>query len=287
MNPRYSALALLACSLLPHPARADAAAGIEPNTVEFSLALGYGVLESPIVFEPELTFHALPSLVWYGERAYFDNGLFGYALAETKAQQWDLVLYPNEDGLLFNLNGGSALVILNVPLDPNSPVTVVERNERDISAMAGVRYSRIGETWRGHVELAGDVTGVHQGWELGSEIGFAEPQRLGPVWLDLFLGIRFKDADLVDYYYTPELGEISPLEGEFTLQGDELILIGPYNGETGWLAHVQLDVRWPLAERWAVRATVRYNQYSESIADSLLVTRDHFSAGFAGIEYRF
>ncbi len=261
--------------------------GIEANTLEVSLAVGYGHVNSPVEGESDLTFHVLPDIVWYGERAYFDNGLFGYALTESAHQQWDLVLYPNEDGLIFNLSGGTASLLINRPFDPAAPVVVIAPIERRISGMAGLRYNQQGETFSGYVELAGDVTGIHHGWELGTEFGLAEPLQWHSLLINAFVGIRFKDADLVDYYYTPQLGEITPPEGDQLLLNGEWVEVGPFEGERGWLAHLQLDIWLPLAEQWALRATVRQNHYSDSIADSVVIKQARFSAGFFGIEYRF
>jgi len=277
-------LALAACVASTVSASAE---GIEPNSVELSLGFGYGHFDSPIEGESDRDFYFLPDLVWYGERAYFDNGLFGYALSESKTQQWDLVLYPNEDGLIFNLSGSSVFILVNAPFDPDAPVTVVDTIDRRVSGMAGLRYSWQGETFSAYLEIAGDVTNVHNGWELGTEIGLGEPLRWQSLLINAFIGVRFKDTNLVDYYYTPQHGEIMPAEGLEILIGETWGTVGPYNGEDGWLAHWQIDVWWPLAEQWAIRATARENYYSDSIADSVIVKQRRFGAGFLGLEYRF
>jgi MipA family protein len=263
---------------------------ITSNSIELSLAVGIGRFESPVVYATTYEFHALPQLAWYGERAFFENGLFGYALQESVHEQWDLVLYPNADGLFFNLNGGNIipLVISPTPFPVPDRITVKEPPERDVSAMAGLRYSQQGEWLDWHLQLGADISGVHNGWELASQFACPRCLLLGPVQIGAELGITLKGAELVEYYYMPKTGEIDPIEGDQYLENGAIWrTVGPYHGEHGWLVHAQLHASWELTPQWALIATYREYWLSDALTDTPLLARDHFAAYFGGLQYRF
>ena len=280
----YFCLLLGAAAALP----AMAEDGIPANSVEFSLAVGYGRFESPISQESPLEFWLLPRLAWYGERTYFDNGLFGYALQESRQQQWDLVLYPNEDGIFFNLSGGRIPLAFTSPFPVEDHIVVVKTPERDISAMAGLRYGWRHDDWQGFVQAGADVSGVHNGSELSVELACSPCLTLGPVNVGFAAGLAWKSAELVDYYYPPRPGEIVPPEGDY--YNDEnlnLRRVGPFRSAHGWRGQLQFQALWPLDQRWALLLHYRHFWLSHAMTESPLLAQPDFGAGFAGMQYRF
>ncbi len=259
------------------------------------LGLGMGELQTPITQHRDRTFYLLPQLSWYGEKFYFENGLFGYALDEHREQQWDVVWYPNDDGLLYHLNAPLAPTIGIMPTPyPAYPdrISILQTPERDISTMLGLRFAQQLESFDWSAQLAHDVSHVHDGWELSMKWHRANFIEAGDLGIDGDAGIVIKSAELIDYYYTPVFGEIAPMEGELWQQCDdqfncELRRNGPYKGQTGFRLHASVAAHYTLTSQWTALLLYRHHFMSHQMSDTPLVTRAHYAAWFSGLQYRF
>ena len=262
---------------------------IAANSTSVSLAFGYGQFASPIAQHDRLEVYLLPQFAWYGERAYFDNGLLGFALQESPRFQADLVVYPGPDGLLFHLSRTTAPFLGGASTHPiEDHISVIKTPERRIAPMAGVRLAGSWAAGQWSVLAGHDVGAVHNGAEIA--LRWSQPA----LWqsdhwqLGGELGTTWKSAELVDYYYTPEYGEIMPAEGEDYLPDpDRWAKVGPYPGKHGFSSHAQLQLRYTVSAHWSLLIWHRQHWLSAALSDSPIVTRNQYGAGFAGIEYRF
>src|SRR5690606_271140 len=73
------ALALLLCC---GTAGAQTSATDDERSWSLGLALGHGQRDNPLINGESIAIHAVIDFSWYGERFFFDNGDFGYLLAE-------------------------------------------------------------------------------------------------------------------------------------------------------------------------------------------------------------
>lgn len=264
------------------------------DEISYRVGVGVGEIETPIALHDDRRLHLLPQLAWYGERVYFDNGLIGFALSEHKQRQWDWVAYLNDDGLLYRLSNELTPLITIQPIPyPGIPnrITLLKRPERHLSTMMGLRFAQQTERAEFSVQAGADVSDVHHGWEIqlrGSH-ALIRDDDLWQVTLDL--GATLKSGSLIDYYYTPEFGEISPVEGEPWQTCSETPLRcetqdnGPYQPNAGWRTHLGVHLNYRLSEHWSLAAHYRHYQLSSEFTQSPIVTRDHYAAWFAGFVY--
>jgi len=249
---------------------------ISVNSWRFSLTLGYGVIDSPVALHENFDFYALPSISWYGERFYFENGLAGFSLYENTRQQFDIVLYPGFEGVLFNLSHANALSILTpVPYGTNE-VFILELADRDLAWMGGLRYAY---RWQGiewALSLATDASDVHDGWE--SALSFQHFDAIkGEQWhLGYMLRASYKNQSIVDYYYG--------------FQADDLY-VPPLNAtpeaRAGFLYEAQFNAEYRLSSHWSLKALYRYSEYDQHISASPILETAKMQTWFAGVGYNF
>lgn len=265
------------------------------NAFSGSVGVGYGELETPIALHDKARTNLLPQLSWYGEKFYFENGLLGFALNEHVTSQWDLIAYPNDDGMLYRLNSALAPTLSISPTPfPVYPreITVLEAPERHLSTMAGLRYAQQFEQFDWSAQLGFDVSNVHHGWEFSVRLNLPTIYQHENLTVAMDGGLTIKSAKLVDYYYTPRFGEIAPMEGEIYGSCDmngtcNFSVNGPYEGYTGYRTHISLKANYELNAQWSLGLLYRHFFLSHAMTESPIVTTTHYAAWFSGLFYRF
>ncbi len=200
----------------------------------------------------------------------------------------------NDDGLLYHLNNELAASVFVVPTPfPTYPnqIYVLERPERDLSTMFGFRFSAQNEIVNWSVQAGSDVSDVHHGWEIHLRFDRTLWQHNERWSLNADLGVSLKSGSLVDYYYTPQDGEIAPQEGgdwqdcnaDFTQC--ELRQAGPYKAQAGWRLNAGLHFTIKLAEHWSIMLQGRRYWLSDEMTASPIVTRNQYGMWFAGLVY--
>lgn len=250
----------------------DSYDSIKTGEWQVSLSTGHGAFRSPIIFKDNLQYYLWPDIAWYGEQLYFDNGVLGYALSEEPTKQWDLVLYPNRDGLYYHLSQ-TVIPLMASPREGEVPFMVVAEPKRKISAMGGLRYARQWSQWQTSLQWAQDVSGVHHGGEF--EVSFKYPHILqrGAFNVGMGLELTYKSRQLVDYYYQ--------------LKHDEYIGDNPYDTHSGWTARYNLGMNYRIAGHWDVIGFYSGTWMSSAIGDSPLLKHRYISNIFSGLQYRF
>jgi len=263
------------------------------DRVDARMGIGYGELQTPIVNKQTAHYQLLPQLAWYGEKFYFENGLFGYALTETTHQQWDLVLYPNDDGVLYKLTSALAPAVSATPFPVyRTRIDIIDTPERRVSGMLGLRYAQQHDNVDYSVQAGVDISGVHHGWELSVKLNKFALLEKHDFRLDGDVGIAIKSHQIVDYYYTPQFGEMLPVEGDEWLNCRDvdhcqLETVGPYSGATAYRVHASLNAHYALNDQWEWLVLYRHFYLSHSMTKSPLVAVDHYAAWFSGLMYRF
>lgn len=249
---------------------------VSVNSWRFSLSLGYGVIDSPVLLHENFDFYALPSISWYGERFYFENGLSGFSLYENTSQQFDIVLYPGFEGVLFNLSHANTLSLLTpIPYGTNE-VFILELADRDLAWMGGLRYAYRWQGMEWALSLATDTSDVHDGWE--SALSFQHFDAIkGEQWqLGYRLRASYKSQSIVDYYYG--------------FQADDLYVLplsAIAEARAGFLYEAQLNADYRLSSHWTLNALYRYSEYDQHISASPILETAKMQTWFAGVGYNF
>ncbi len=249
----------------------------ETGSWQFSLALGYGMLENPLEQAKNTRTLVLPSWHYYSDRFYLDNFSLGYSLLESRDLEIDLQTRVNDDGLFYELNGLAKLLVTDlyykVPLrQPVRRPGTLEKIERKVSYLGGLVVT-FPNDWMtvslGHFQ---DLSSVHQGAETTLRLNQIYPFFNGRLGVEA--GWTRKNTALVDYYYrlTPaEMGK-SFFE-QFTKASHNY--------------HLRAVVNVPLSGSWYGMLSLEHNWLGQGIRRSYLVDKAHYSVGFVGIGYDF
>lgn len=252
---------------------------IEVGEWEFSLYLGEGRVDNPLIKQDDLKINFFPSFTYYGEKFFIDNTTLGYNLIENDQILVDLVGAINEDGLFYHFDSNKNYTLVNIlgfkpqvgggremDLSNFKPI------KRDISYLGGLNVTFITDYFVGQVAYLTDVTGVHGGNELRVSVSkdFVFP------WFELYfeLGQIRKSADLVRYYYEFRPEELSFLKDKY--RADDA---------TNSYYKVQLDV--PISESFTVVGVIKETFIGDEIEESFLVVKSKYLSSFIGIRYRF
>lgn len=273
---RMLALLALAASAISLPLHA-ADDGIAAGDFDFKIALGYGQLITPIATTDNAELYLLPSLSWYGERLYFEDGMFGFALHEQSEQQFDAVLYPGADGLLHWYSRDNPLApggAIPAPMPVNPPFEVRGVEKRDIAWHGGFRFAQQFADAYWHATIGKDVSGVHHGWNLTLAAGHDAIVAAGAFALGAELGLTYRSKKLVEYYYDNRPDEVLPFDYEYDAEGD-------------YSFQLQLRASYQLGQDWSVIA--RYGQHwlGNSVKASPLIDRRDTIIWFTGLQYGF
>lgn len=74
-----------------------------PSPWRLGLALGYGERSNPLIQSDDVPIVVDVDVAWFGERFFFDNGDFGYTLANTDLLTASIVARVNSDRLFFKI----------------------------------------------------------------------------------------------------------------------------------------------------------------------------------------
>lgn len=276
---RSIALTTLLLTICCWTKRAAAEDYVDINQWQFAVAVGYGQVDNPRSNAKPITTYVLPSVQYYGERFYLDNFTLGYSLFENDTFLFDLQSRLNEDGLFFELDGISKLLVTDLfgidtgkgPGRPGRPINYAAI-ERNVSYLAGGNFTWISPI--GDISLGAyqDVTGVHHGNEW--HLRYKYTTDLFNIAWGVEFGITQKSYNLVKYYYY--------------LRDDELQTARTkYKPHTALNGHLKLVANKRLAEHWTLISLVEYDHLGSGIADSPLIEKNHYLSGFIGVSYAF
>ncbi|KGJ98055.1 MipA/OmpV family protein [Thalassotalea sp. ND16A] len=246
----------------------------------FSIFLGEGKIENPIVNFKDLDVILFPSVSYYGEKFFLEGTTLGYSLLENDEMIVDVVGLLNDDGMFYHFEDQQDLTVssalgFNPIRGPIKPGQEFKPVKRDLSYLGGVSFTVINDYFDTRIGYFQDVTGVHHGHEIHFSIATSFANR----WFNTLVevGQVIKSREIVEYYYRFQPEELSILEGV-----DEL--------KTGGKSHnfyykVQVDV--PITESFAVVGIAKYTKFGNHIKQSLLVEDSNYLTSFVGLRYQF
>lgn len=255
------------------------------NQINVRVAMGYGERSSIVRGTGPLAFYVLPDVSYYGEKFFFDNGMLGYSIKQSRRHEVSVFTKLNTEFSYFtdSITGywfGDAYSggLSTTNMQPNGGWDEQQPNVDNIAKRrwaidAGVRVDYY-PAERTHVGLAllQDVSNKHQGHSASLMVSHGLPTVLGNFQVKGEL--TYKSQDLVDYYYG-----IS--------SRDNVAPIYHYRGKAVVQPAVSLHWHYPLSENLSLVSSARVMWLDDGVADSPLVTKDNTTTFFMGVSYAF
>ena len=268
---------------------------IDESSWQLGIALGVGVKTNPLVDGDDIPLVLLPDIAWYAEKAYFDNGELGYQWLSQQKFSFETFINLEREGAYFRFlqpanflvpsNGSTNSVAPDKPDSSDivdSPDNEIINTERSFSIddVASRKWAINGGI-RGHYFLSNgewqlsfqqDISNVHQGQQAGVQYKHRW------LWHDfrfgISLGVDWKSARLIDYYYGVSVRDTELKELHF-------------KGEAGWQPYISLQAQQPINENWSWLANIGYRRLPQSLTGSPLVEKNNILNAFLGVAYRF
>lgn len=258
---------------------------IEKGSWDLGIAFGYGQRTNPLEDYDDIPIYVLPTIAYYGERWFFDNGAIGYTLTEQERFTVNLITGFSSDRAFFYrwdpsniFLAGSSQSMQQTPLviSPTGPYgdsqDIGDLESRHFTYLGGIEayvYNRFG-TWR--LALLHDLLNVHQGTE--GQIKWNYHWGHKELSVDFAVFFDWKSQEVVNYYYG-----VRPSESAYWHEH--------YRTENGWNRGLELTARYSLTPAWELLMTARYTQLADTIAQSPLLDEDDSYAYLIGAAYRF
>ncbi|AVI64828.1 MipA/OmpV family protein [Shewanella sp. WE21] len=256
---------------------------IEMNNWDLGIAIGWGQKSNPLRDFDDIPLFFIPTVAYYGEHWFFDNGNLGYTLAEQESFTINLVTSYSLDRAYFYqwdpsnifLNRGTqveAKAINSMALSTEPEPEFNSLETRNFTLLGGAEafiYTRLGII---RLAYTHDMFNVHQGSE--AQIKWTYGWDYDRFIFEFALVFDWKSQDVVDYYYS-----VRPSENAYWSER--------YQAKSGWDKGAEMTARYILTDNWDLLLAVRYTLIADEIAASPLLDQDYSSTYFIGAAYRF
>lgn len=256
---------------------------IEMNNWDLGIAIGWGQKSNPLRDFDDIPLFFIPTVAYYGEHWFFDNGNLGYTLAEQESFTINLVTSYSLDRAYFYqwdpsnifLNRGTqveAKAINSMVLSTEPEPEFNSLETRNFTLLGGAEafiYTRLGII---RLAYTHDMFNVHQGSE--AQIKWTYGWDYDRFIFEFALVFDWKSQDVVDYYYS-----VRPSENAYWSER--------YQAKSGWDKGAEMTARYILTDNWDLLLAVRYTLIADEIAASPLLDQDYSSTYFIGAAYRF
>ncbi|MGL5024374.1 MAG: MipA/OmpV family protein [Shewanella oncorhynchi] len=256
---------------------------IEMNNWDLGIAIGWGQKSNPLRDFDDIPLFFIPTVAYYGEHWFFDNGNLGYTLAEQESFTINLITSYSLDRAYFYqwdpsnifLNRGTqveAKAINSMALSTEPEPEFNSLETRNFTLLGGAEafiYTRLGII---RLAYTHDMFNVHQGSE--AQIKWTYGWDYDRFIFEFALVFDWKSQDVVDYYYS-----VRPSENAYWSER--------YQAKSGWDKGAEMTARYILTDNWDLLLAVRYTLIADEIAASPLLDQDYSSTYFIGAAYRF
>lgn len=259
---------------------------IEVGRWDLGFTFGYGNKSNPLKDYKDIPLYVVPTIAYYGDRWFFDNGNIGYTLAEGENYTVNLVTTFSNDSAFFYRWDPSNIFLLSGSSNQQAVSPVVstfssraavepvigELENRNFTYLGGAEafiYTRFGIV---HASVAHDILNVHDGLE--SKLKWLYNIPLDRWNFEFAAVLDWKSEEVVDYYYG-----VRPSESLYWNQ--------EYQAESALNKSIEFTGQYVLTENWNLLLVARYTDIADEIVDSPLVDKDYTSTYFVGAAYRF
>lgn len=289
-------------------ARAQPEPSVDPSLIkksqwDLALAVGLGVKSNPMVKTDDYPLIVLPSIKYYGDNFYFDNGDFGYTLADEAHYSVSLLSRINDEYAHFvnwhpsNILAGVITEANEEPVDgvppaggddednPDDPVTdpgpttppklsPQELAKRRISWDAGLQFHYYFTSYaRLRLRVLQDISGEHQGQSFN--LKWSNDHLVGSGWLLSYsIGFDWLSDELTNYYYGVS-------------ERDKVAQESYYQTHSAFQPFARVGARYRINENWNFVSHLYYQKLATTIEQSPLVDESYWVASFVGVNYVF
>jgi MipA family protein len=245
----------------------------------FSIAVGAGIRTNPVVGMQNLPIVLVPEFSYYGERFFIDNLDFGFTLVDAPANTLSLIASPDYDRAFFyksdlqnifvslgspDVTGRETSTLNSKTEVPGTVSSAFPSEPRHITYLAGPEWTFKYFGVTGQLDLLHEITAQDHGNEVRAALGV--PLLPKPNALSLNLGVTWKSAAIVNYYYGAP---------------------GVYEGGSALDPFIKLSYVRPLSRKWRFNAMVQYERLGDAIGDSPIIAKECVITAFVGAIYTF
>ena len=263
--------------------------------VNLAVALGYGVRSNPLNFSDDRNLFLVPDIAWYGENWYLDNLEVGYQWSYTQSFAFETLVTLNTSNRHFQDDHGSSFLLdgefatgngsaggnvgWEIPPtaeNPAPPATLslspADVQDRDFAVDVGVRAHWYTDRSEWTLALLRDISDVYGGTR--AAVGYRKPWSLGPWKLLSSAELEWRSAELLNYYYGVDDGDVADPRYHYT-------------PGSGLFANIKLTASRPITTNWRWLLHLSYQRLPSAMTASPLVAKDYTVTTFAGVTYQF
>lgn len=279
---------------------------LEIDQFNISLSFGLGQRNPFILGQDNLRLYLAPSITYYSNHLFFDNGTLGYTFNEQSKWAISVITELNPYAKYFNQNhisnrflefseavpDSSLEELLDPPYDESSllpddnnyqsitqNITTKLIEKKRMSLDGGVQFNYfIGSNQRVDLRLLNDLSKLHNGfrldlnWNLGFQFNdFGKTKWRG----NLALGLDYIDASSANYY--------------FGFYPDELAIsyIAPYKLGHSVIPSITLNLNKKMTDNVSLVLYLKHQRLSSDITNSPVITSSQINTSFLGLTYAF
>lgn len=274
----------------------------EPEMIDrmwdFGVGIGYGENSNPFIGADDVENYLTLDLAIYGDRFFFDNGELGYTWIDRPGFGLNVLANYSSERIYYSYFNDLALFsassVLGGPQDtfevvpvsqvvqpdfgfspagpPGPPAfSVLQLPDRDFSVNMGLEALWDMPSGQLQWQVLHDVSNTHQGLQM--DVGFSHTWAKGKWAFKPNVGVSWKSAQMVDYYYG--LNNRSNFF-RFQYEGADAI-----NINLGFLLSYRINNNLSYVNQF------NYTQLDREIHQSPLVDTNHTQSYFSGLYYRF
>lgn len=262
-----------------------------------AVGLGIGVRTNPLYLSDNTPLVVIPDIAWYGDNWYLDNTEVGYQWSQREHFAMETFVTLNSAYGDFKRSHISNFIIDGVNIsnsfeDSTSPGLIPDQGietindrtmlvtqlspadvaDRDLAVDAGIRFHWYSELSEWSFSAAHDVSNVYQGAQFN--VQYRRYWQSGDWKITGNLGLTWKSADLLDYYYGIDERDIDCVSLH-------------YSAGSGWFPRIGVSATKKITGNWRWLLHASYNHLPSAMTDSPLVDKKYTITTFAGVTYRF
>ncbi|WOT04510.1 MipA/OmpV family protein [Shewanella youngdeokensis] len=259
---------------------------IEVERWDIGIALGYGSKTNPLKDYDDIPIYLVPTIAYYGDRWFFDNGDLGYTLTEGESFTINLIgTFSHDRAFFYRWDPSNLFSIQNNSFEQsigNETSTGMSKNTPEINTMEKLcrKFTYLGGaeaflyTAFGIVKtsVTHDLFNVHNGTEAQLKWRYNIP--LNSWNFEFAAVLDWKSKRVVDYYYG-----IRPSESIYWSE--------KYQPKSALNQGLEFTGQYVLTDNWNLLFAARYTKIADEIVASPLLEKDHTTTYFLGAAYRF
>jgi len=260
---------------------------IEVDRWDLGFAVGYGEISNLIKDFDDTPIYVIPTIAYYGDNWFFDNGSLGYTLLEGNDYSVNLLGTFSSDRAFFyrwdpsnifqarssaggSRNSQNPLSIRSISSEPKLDINELE--SRHFTYLGGVEtffYSPFGTL---KLAVTHDLFNVHNGTE--AQFKWSHSATFNRWNIELSAMLDWKSKQIVDYYYGIRASE-------------NAYWSNMYQAQSALNQSVAITGQYALTDSWGLLLMARYTHVASTITQSPLVEKNHTTTYFVGAAYRF